>query len=99
MAASRRRIELGATAQADGFVRFWVRDNGPGLAPEDQTQDFHPVHAAARKIDVEGHGLGLSIVQRIVEKLGGQVGVESDVGQGSVFSFTLPSAEVMTVSS
>ena len=41
-----------------------------------------------------GHGLGLSIVQRIVEKLGGQVGVESSgvPGQGSVFYFTLPSA-------
>jgi signal transduction histidine kinase len=39
---------------------------------------------------IQGHGLGLSIVQRIVNKLGGQVGVESVVGQGSVFSFTLP---------
>jgi signal transduction histidine kinase len=36
------------------------------------------------------HGLGLSIVQRIVEKLGGEAGVESEVGQGSVFYFTLP---------
>ena len=38
----------------------------------------------------KGHGLGLSIVQRIVEKLGGQVGVESEVGRGSVFAFSLP---------
>ncbi|KAA3656001.1 MAG: ATP-binding protein, partial [Chloroflexi bacterium] len=41
----------------------------------------------------EGHGLGLSIVQRIVEKLDGQVGVESKVGDGATFYFTLPSAE------
>ena len=41
----------------------------------------------------QGHGLGLSIVKRIVEKLGGQVGVESEVGKGSLFYFTLPIAE------
>ena len=45
------------------------------------------------EIEVEGHGLGLSIVQRIVEKLGGQVTVESTIGQGSVFGFTLPGLE------
>jgi signal transduction histidine kinase len=41
---------------------------------------------------VEGHGLGLSIVRRIVTKLGGEVGVESQIGQGSMFYFTLPAA-------
>jgi len=45
-----------------------------------------------RKIEVEGHGLGLSIVQRIVTKLGGQVGVVSEPGKGNTFSFTLPAA-------
>ena len=39
-----------------------------------------------------GHGLGLSIVHQIVEKLGGQVGVESELGKGSLFFFTLPSS-------
>jgi signal transduction histidine kinase len=42
------------------------------------------------QVRAKGHGLGLSIVRRIVEKLGGQVGVESRVGQGSSFFFTLP---------
>ena len=73
-----------------GKIRFWVRDNGPGLAPEAQAQLFTPFTRLERD-RAEGHGLGLSIVQRIADKLGGQVGVESEVGQGSVFTFTLPS--------
>jgi len=85
------RIELGAEAQPDGVARFWVRDNGPGIPPEAQSRLFTPF-TRLDQVRAKGHGLGLSIVRRIVEKLGGQVGVESQVGQGSVFSFTLPSA-------
>jgi signal transduction histidine kinase len=83
------RVELGATVQPDGMVRFWVRDNGPGLAPEEQAQLFTPF-TRLDQVRTEGHGLGLSIARRIVEKLDGQVGVESEVGRGSTFSFTLP---------
>jgi signal transduction histidine kinase len=72
-------------------IRFWVRDNGPGLTPEEQERLFTPFERL-HQARAEGHGLGLSIVQRIVEKLGGQVGVESRVGKGSKFYFTLPSA-------
>jgi signal transduction histidine kinase len=73
------------------LVRFWVRDNGPGLSPEEQSRLFTPF-ARLDQLEVKGHGLGLSIVRRIVEKLGGQVGVESEgtPGRGSIFSFTLP---------
>lgn len=91
------RVELGADPPSDGTVRFWVRDNGPGFTPEEQARLFTPFTRLAQ-MSVEGHGLGLSIVQRIVDKLGGQVSAESQVGQGSVFSFTLlaalPSSEV-----
>jgi PAS domain S-box-containing protein len=85
------RVELGATVQPDGQGRFWVRDNGPGLAREEQARLFTPF-TQLHQVRAEGHGLGLSIVQRIVEKLGGQVGVESKgvPGQGSTFWFTLP---------
>ena len=87
------RVELGAMVEPDdaapGTVGFWVRDNGPGLTPEDQAQLFVPF-TKLDQIRVEGHGLGLSIVRRIMEKLGGQVGVDSEVGRGSVFFFTLP---------
>ena len=85
------RVELGAETQQNGLVRFWVRDNGTGLSPEEQAQLFTPFMRLGQ-VQVEGHGLGLSIVQRIVEKLGGQAGVESEAGVGSVFSFTLPAA-------
>jgi len=81
-------VELGATVQADGMVRFWIRDNGPGLTPEEQARLFTPF-TRLEQVQVKGHGLGLSIVRRIVEKLDGQVGIESQVGQGSVFTFTL----------
>ncbi len=83
------RVELGAVAQPDGWTRFWVRDNGPGLTAEAQARLFVPF-TKLDQVRVEGHGLGLSIVQRILEKLGGKVGVESEIGQGCVFSFFLP---------
>jgi two-component system sensor histidine kinase/response regulator len=83
------RVELGVTEQADGMVRFWVRDNGPGLTPEEQARLFTPFTQLAQ-VRARGHGLGLSIVRRIVERLGGQVGVESEIGRGSAFTFTLP---------
>ncbi len=82
-------VELGATPQPDGMVRFWIRDSGPGLTPEDLARLFSPFTRLSR-IRASGHGLGLSIVRRIVEKLGGQVGAESQAGQGSLFFFTLP---------
>jgi signal transduction histidine kinase len=83
------RIELGFDSPSNAHVRFWVRDNGPGLALEEQAQLFAPF-TRLHQVRAGGHGLGLSIVQRIAERLGGEVGVESEVGQGSMFYFTLP---------
>ena len=85
-------IQFGATIQSDGKVRFWLRDNGRGLTPEEQDRLFTPFERLDR-VRAKGHGLGLSIVRHIVEKLGGQVTVESQIGHGSVFGFTLPGAE------
>jgi PAS domain S-box-containing protein len=82
-------IELGADEQAEQ-VRFWVRDEGPGISQAEQRRLFVPFTRLEQVKYVEGHGLGLSIVQRIVEKLGGTVGVESAPGEGSLFYFTLP---------
>ena len=84
-------IELGADPPKDGRVRFWIHDNGPGIAPEDQKRLFTQF-TRLDDLRAQGHGLGLSIVLRIVEKLGGTVGVESTPGVGSTFDFTLPAA-------
>ncbi len=82
-------IWLGATECSNGFVRFWIRDNGAGLTDNEQNQLFSPF-TRLHRTEQEGHGLGLSIVQRIIGKCGGTVGVESTPGQGCTFWFTLP---------
>jgi len=83
------RVELGFDEQPDGKIRFWVRDYGRGLQPEEQSRLFTPF-TRLHQVRIEGHGLGLSIVRRIVKKLNGDVGVESEIGRGSLFWFTLP---------
>jgi two-component system sensor histidine kinase/response regulator len=87
------QVELGATTQADGKVRCWVHDNGDGLTAEQQARLFTPL-TRLDNTRATGHGLGLSIVRRIVEKLGGCTGVESAgvPGEGCLFYFVLPNA-------
>ena len=93
------RIVLGADPEYKIYpngrkvARFWVRDNGKGISPEDQKQLFNQF-TRLDQVKAEGNGLGLSIVAQVVEKLGGEVGVESQVGRGSMFYFTLPMAYV-----
>lgn len=82
-------LELGASIRTDRAIRFWVRDNGSGIPAAIQDHLFTSCHEA-RRLNTPEHGLGLPIVQRLVEKLGGQVGVESEAGMGSLFFFTLP---------
>jgi PAS domain S-box-containing protein len=82
------KIVLGGELTGDGYARFWVKDNGPGLRHAEHSQLFIPY--SSRTNSSEGSGLGLSIVKRILEKLNGYVGVESELNKGSVFSFKLP---------
>jgi two-component system, sensor histidine kinase and response regulator len=80
------------TGNQPSRIKFWVRDNGQGLSQEEQAKLFVPF-MRLHQSRVEGHGLGLSIVRRILDRLGGQAGVESALGQGSTFFFTLPGVE------
>jgi signal transduction histidine kinase len=87
-------IELGSTPLEDGNVCFWVKDNGNGLPEEAQSSLFTSYTRFDRPdfVPVEGHGLGLSIVKRIIDKMNGKVSVESTntPGEGCIFGFTLP---------
>lgn len=85
-------IELDAAIEGE-VARFFVRDNGRGLSKQAQSMIFAPLEQLGRTEG--GHGLGLSIVRRLVEHLGGTVKVESALDQGSTFSFTLPLVETM----
>jgi signal transduction histidine kinase len=85
------KVELGYTTEERGRVRFWVKDNGDGIKPEQQEKLFATFSRLSRS-DAKGYGLGLSIVQRIAARLDGEVGAVSDgiPGEGSTFFFTLP---------
>lgn len=84
------RVDVRASI-CDGATEISVTDTGVGIAPEDLAtvfEEFRQVGTAAKK--VEGTGLGLAISRKFVELHGGKIGVESRVGEGSTFAFTLP---------
>jgi PAS domain S-box-containing protein len=85
-------ITLGADKE-QGYIKFWVQDNGEGLNEDDQKNLFKEFDRLAYRADEPGHGLGLSIVKRILTKLNGDAGVESTMGKGSKFYFILPSCD------
>jgi PAS domain S-box-containing protein len=84
----------GARADADVSLRFSVRDTGIGIPPEKQKSIFRAFeqedNSTTRKYG--GTGLGLTIASRLVEIMGGQITVESELGRGSTFAFTIPFA-------
>jgi signal transduction histidine kinase len=77
---------------ADGAVTIAVSDTGIGIAPEDQAAIFEEFRQVGRDDErkQEGTGLGLTLAKKFVELHGGRIWVQSEVGQGSTFSFTLP---------
>ncbi len=80
-------------AQPDGeFVRFEVKDTGEGIPKEYQPQVFDKYFQVPGSIR-KGTGLGLAIARNIIEAHGGEIGLESEPGQGSIFWFTLPKTE------
>jgi PAS domain S-box-containing protein len=87
-------FEIGSSLLADNRVKYWIKDNGKGLAESEMAALFNKF-TRLDSLRAEGHGLGLSIVKRIIEKLNGEVGVESEniPGKGSTFYFILALAQ------
>ncbi len=81
-------IEIGQKGEENGKPIFFVRDNGMGIAPQYHERIF----GLFNKLDprIEGTGIGLTLVKRIIEFHGGRIWVESEAGKGSAFYFTLP---------
>lgn len=83
-------IEIGFENKKD-TIKYFIKDNGKGVSDEDRQKLFNEYsRLEMHKENIKGHGLGLSIVKRIIEKLNGHVSIESELGKGSVFSFELP---------
>jgi signal transduction histidine kinase len=85
------RVEIGAERRAGGW-RISVRDNGPGIAPEDQQRIFEPFRRLREGRQRPGAGLGLWLCARIATAHGSRLELESAAGGPTTFSFTLPEA-------
>jgi signal transduction histidine kinase len=85
-------VEIGCESDSDGenMHRFFVRDNGIGIDERQYERIFMPFQRAVHDQKYEGTGIGLAIVKRVVEYHGGRVWVESHIGQGTTFYFTIP---------
>jgi PAS domain S-box-containing protein len=82
--------------QEHGVVAFAVRDHGRGIAPEDHQRIFEKFHQIDSSLtrNVGGTGLGLAICKALVEEHGGRIWIESVLGKGATFAFTLPLASI-----
>jgi PAS domain S-box-containing protein len=81
-------VRVGAETH-DGRVRIWIADNGIGIEPKNQERIFQMFERINSAKDYEGTGIGLAIVRKAVERMGGQMGVESELGKGARFWFEL----------
>ena len=82
-------IEVGFR-EADNENIYYVKDNGVGFDPLDSDKVFSPFHRLPGSREIEGSGVGLSIVERIVSRHGGRVWAEGRINEGAVFYFSLP---------
>ena len=87
------RVEVGAV-ESDRFFEFWVSDNGPGIAPQHHERIWSLFQRLESRDEIEGTGVGLALVKKIVEGQGGRVWVESRLGHGATFRFLWPIAPI-----
>ena len=86
--AADAEVEIGCKSSSDEHL-FYIKDNGPGIAPEHRAKIFQIFYTLEPE-RVSGTGIGLSIVKKIIERHGGRVWVESELGKGTSFYFSLP---------
>ena len=82
-------IRVGCTEDG-GFWKFYVRDNGPGIDEKDRERAFQLFQTLKPRDQADSTGVGLAVVKKAVEMYGGRVWIESKLGEGSTFHFTLP---------
>ena len=88
-------IEIGSS-EKEGFYEFYVKDNGPGIEEQYFDKIFEIFQRLGKREDNEGTGAGLTIVKKIVQMHKGKIWVESKVGEGTIFRFTIPTKEKMS---
>ena len=94
-----RAPEVRVRAEArDGRVRLWIEDNGIGIAPEHHERIYRVFERLHGASDYPGTGIGLAIVRKGIERMGGSTGVESELGRGSRFWIDLPSGATFPAS-
>jgi len=87
------QIKIGCIEQ-DGFWKFSITDNGPGIEEKHFEKIFKMFQALQVNEGIESTGVGLTVAKKIVEIYGGNIWVESEIGKGSTFFFTLPKRDV-----
>ena len=82
---TRPQLEISAEAVEGSMVRVWFKDNGIGIAPENRERIFRLFERIHPATEYEGTGIGLTIVRKAIERMGAQIGFESEPGQGTQF--------------
>jgi signal transduction histidine kinase len=82
-------VYISAQTQAS-WVAFTVTDDGPGIAPQFHERIFQVFQTLKPREEVEGSGMGLAVVKKMIENRAGQIWLESSEGQGATFHFTWP---------
>jgi light-regulated signal transduction histidine kinase (bacteriophytochrome) len=96
--SERPHVKIGVRSTAGDRATFYVQDNGIGIDPRYHERIFDIFQRLNPREQYEGTGAGLAVVERVVQTLGGTVWVESELGAGATFLFTLPLATEATAS-